>query len=288
MTHFTSIPGTLGNWILSACALGILSAAAWGQQPGVEKLLKGSDIGPQVKVQLRVIEISQTKLKRLGFSLEKIQGNAETKPGEVHKKSEKADDLFSKSQVVKENSETNKIIESLCKDHLAKVIVNSTLAPPSGKTVVYNLDPEPAASNPKKDAPAASDRPGTQVKLKAEATDDDAVRLEITFRASRPATAQAGGDAKKTPQALQVREFEMKAELQKDQVLILAGPTQVRIEAYNEGVPVVSEIPYLGALFRNVKEERNEVQMLVVVKPEVLPPHSAAAGHHHPSDGIRK
>ena len=156
--------------------------------------------------------------------------------------------------------------------------------PPSGKTIVYNIDNEPPAAKPKKDGPAPADRFGSQIKLKAEASGDQSVNLELSYRESQPVPKPTEAAGKKAGPGTQRAEFETKAELRKGQLLMLVGPVQIRMEVYNESVPVISEIPYIGATFRKVKEERNEIQLLVLVQPEIVPPHATAAGHR-PADG---
>jgi pilus assembly protein CpaC len=54
------------------------------------------------------------------------------------------------------------------------------------------------------------------------------------------------------------------------QTLAIAGLVQTRVEAQNRGLPVVSEVPYLGALFRRTKEQRNEIETLVLVTPQLV------------------
>jgi pilus assembly protein CpaC len=222
--------------------------------------------------------VSQTKLKRLGFDMSKLQAEPNAKPGVV----EKNDNLFSKFEVIEENGKTNGILEALCKDNLAKVLVNSNLAPPSGKTVVYNFDKDP------QDAKAAKDGRSAQVRLKAEILAEQHVRLELLYRGTQPAPAQTGVIVKKTSPGVQESTFMAKADLRSGQILILPGPLQIRMEAHNEGVPLISDIPYVGALFRKVKEDRNEVQLLVLVQPEIMPPRAAAAGHRPAESNVQR
>jgi pilus assembly protein CpaC len=45
---------------------------------------------------------------------------------------------------------------------------------------------------------------------------------------------------------------------------------QSRIEASNAGLPWASDLPYLGAAFRRVHEQRNEIELLILVTPELV------------------
>jgi pilus assembly protein CpaC len=56
-------------------------------------------------------------------------------------------------------------------------------------------------------------------------------------------------------------------ELRAGQTLALAGLLQIRTEAESVGLPVLSDVPYLGALFRANREVQNEVELLIMVTP---------------------
>ena len=43
-----------------------------------------------------------------------------------------------------------------------------------------------------------------------------------------------------------------------------------RVEAENAGLPWISEVPYLGAAFRRVNEQVNEIELLIMVTPELV------------------
>jgi len=45
---------------------------------------------------------------------------------------------------------------------------------------------------------------------------------------------------------------------------------QTRIEAENSGLPWISELPYVGVPFRKVNETVNEVELLMLVTPELV------------------
>ncbi|MCA9180038.1 MAG: hypothetical protein KDA51_01260, partial [Planctomycetales bacterium] len=68
------------------------------------------------------------------------------------------------------------------------------------------------------------------------------------------------------------RYLETAAELGAGQTLALAGLLQVKSETVNSGLPVLSEMPYLGALFRTTHEEQNEIELLITVTPNFAGP----------------
>jgi pilus assembly protein CpaC len=54
------------------------------------------------------------------------------------------------------------------------------------------------------------------------------------------------------------------------QTLALAGLIQNRVEAENKGLPIISDLPYLGVPFRRVEETNNEIELLIMVTPELV------------------
>ena len=58
--------------------------------------------------------------------------------------------------------------------------------------------------------------------------------------------------------------------MQAGQTLALAGLIQEKVEAENKGLPWISELPYIGAPFRRVQESVNEIELLIMVTPEIV------------------
>lgn len=66
------------------------------------------------------------------------------------------------------------------------------------------------------------------------------------------------------------RNVDTSVELQAGQSLALAGLLQNRVEAHNRGVPVLADLPGVGRFFSRVEEKANEVELLVIVTPELI------------------
>ncbi len=160
-------------------------------------------------------------------------------------------------------------LEALRQDDLAKILSEPTLVTVSGRPAYFEVGGEipyevsqglGAVSIEWKDY-------GTRVDFVPIVLGNGRLRLEVRPRVSevdntRSATSRAP--------AIKSREVDTGVELMAGQTLAIAGLVQTRIEAQNRGLPVVSEVPYLGALFRRVREERNEIETLVLVTPELV------------------
>ena len=72
------------------------------------------------------------------------------------------------------------------------------------------------------------------------------------------------------------RNTQTTVELQAGQTLAIAGLVEYLSEGSISGLPWISEVPYLGALFRNVHNQLNEIELLILVTPELVDPLNAS------------
>ena len=225
--------------------------------------------GEQVVVQVQIFEASLTKLQRLGFAMEKVTGDPNAKLI-----TDQTNGNAGSFSVINDGSEVQRLLEVLRKEKFVKVLAEPTLATISGRTVVFNAGGELSVPKRQPDGSVAIERQyGTVIKLTPE-VQGDKVHLAIHCRLAELDNGHLVRVGQQTVPGVRIREFDTREELTSGQTLVIRGLTQVRMEAYNEGVPWISEIPYLGALFRKVREERNEAGMFVLIRPEIVRPGS--------------
>jgi len=78
--------------------------------------------------------------------------------------------------------------------------------------------------------------------------------------------------------ALRTRWVDTAVEMRAGQTLALAGLIQNRVESVKVGFPYLSDIPFIGNVFGRTEEENSEVELLVIVRPQLvdaLDPHEA-------------
>jgi len=68
------------------------------------------------------------------------------------------------------------------------------------------------------------------------------------------------------------RSVDTGVELRAGQTLALAGLLQTRSQSRQRGVPFLMELPYAGALFRRTSNTEQEVELLIMVTPELIEP----------------
>lgn len=89
---------------------------------------------------------------------------------------------------------------------------------------------------------------------------DDRVRLEISQASHAEVTADAGQitQSSVTTQAV----------VRMGETVVIGGMINSRTEKRVEGWPLISEIPYLGSLFRYQKQDTREVETIFTIRPE--------------------
>ena len=54
------------------------------------------------------------------------------------------------------------------------------------------------------------------------------------------------------------------------QTLAIAGLVQNQVESTKSGIPWLMDLPYIGACFRKVTDQINEVELLIMVTPQLI------------------
>ncbi|MCA9099534.1 MAG: pilus assembly protein N-terminal domain-containing protein [Planctomycetales bacterium] len=236
----------------------------------------------QVLLQVKVMEVSRTKLRNLGVDLDFIFG----------------DDTFATSiagrdknillNVIDGNTDLLFEIEALRQDNLLKMLSEPKLLTVSGRPARFIVGGEVPILVPQSLGTVSIQFKefGTQLDFVPIVLGNARIRLEVRPRVSQIDETLAVSLNNITTPGFRVREIETGAELQAGQTLALGGLIEHRVEAETRKIPLLGEIPYAGALFRRVHEKVNEVELLVLVTPqlvEAMDPHEVPQGG--PGDG---
>jgi len=98
------------------------------------------------------------------------------------------------------------------------------------------------------------------------------IRLEVRPTVSEIDSARSVTIDSFTIPGLRKRFVDTAVEMKAGQTLALAGLIQKRTEAVNSGVPWLADLPYVGAGFRRVEEVTNEIELLILVTPQLVAP----------------
>ncbi len=214
-----------------------------------------------------------TKLRRLGYNLAKLQGKQDASLETVK------DAVIGRVSLVDDSAEAVRFLESLRKDNLARVIAEPSLATLSGCKAVFHSGgkiPLPKPEGRDGSTPIDWEEYGTQAELTPSVLGNHRLRLSVYFRVAELDNVHVTHLGNETVPGLRTRDFHTVVEMHDGQTFAFTGLNQVHVETSESGVPIASSIPYIGSAFKNVKEERNETAMFVLVRPEIVQPADAA------------
>jgi pilus assembly protein CpaC len=232
----------------------------------------------QAILHVKVIEVSRTKLRQMGFDWAQLSSNGNlvwsgvngllsTAAGAPFGGPGAAPDNTFKFNIGSANAFFG-VLNALRQDSLAKLVSEPDLTAISGRTA-YVLEGGEIGYQ------TTNAVTGTTVGFKEYGTRLDFVpvvlgngRLHIDVR-SRVSEIDAANSINGIP-ALKSREVETGVELRAGQTLAIAGLLEQKTEASVSGLPWISEIPYLGVPFSTKTFQTNEVELLVLITPQIV------------------
>ncbi|MEN6457322.1 MAG: type II and III secretion system protein family protein [Thermoguttaceae bacterium] len=236
----------------------------------------------QVLLHVKVMEVSRTKLRRLGFDWGKMTGsnNVVSSPsGLMTDVSSGSTGVFRTSSagtfafgIVDGASSFYGVLDALRQDDLMKILSEPTLVAVNGEKASFSSGGEIPVPEPQSLGTISISwkQYGTHVKFVPTVLGNGRIRLDVLPEISElDETRSFDINGTQVP-GIKNRYVKTTVELGAGQTLALAGLVQTVVEAENGGLPWISEVPYLGAAFRHVKENRNEIELLMMVTPELV------------------
>lgn len=230
----------------------------------------------EVLLHVKVMEVSRTKLRQLGFDFAKATNGTIVYSGiaglltAANPSGATANLGTFGVSTVEGASSFMGVLNAMRQDNLTKILAEPTLVTVSGRPAMFQVGGEFPILVPQSLGTSSVDfkKYGTQVDFVPIVLGNGRIRLEVRPRVSEIDESRNVTVGSSSVPGLRVREVETGVEMTAGQTLAIAGLVQTRVEAENLGLPFISEIPYLGAAFRRVREQRNEVELLILVTPE--------------------
>jgi pilus assembly protein CpaC len=163
-------------------------------------------------------------------------------------------------------------IDALRQNDLAKVLAEPVLTTVSGRPASFNVGGEFPILIPQGLGTVAVEfkQFGTRVDFVPLVLGNGNVRLEVRPQVSE-IDASRGVDLNGTRiPGLRSRWVDTAVEMRTGQTLALAGLIQQRVEAQTRGLPFLADIPWAGTFFRRNVENVNDIELLVMVRPELV------------------
>lgn len=233
-----------------------------------------------IQLETQIMEVSRTKLRELGIdwafgngndAISSTVGGLVTATGTTFGAS--GSETF-KLGVIENGSEFFSAVRALRQNNLVKVLASPTLTAVDGRPASFNSGGEIPIVVPAGLGQVAIQfrEFGTRLDFVAKVRGGGRIWLEVRPYVSEIDPSRAVRiDGIDVP-GLRSRFLETGVELGAGQTLALAGLLQVRTESINTGIPVLADIPWIGTFFRSVKEEQNEIELLITVTPNYAGP----------------
>ncbi len=251
------------------------------------KVLNNITVGgvQQVLLHLKVMEVSRTKLRELGFDWAQVSGsNVIRSSASGLLSSVSAASATTPVSVATSGAETMflavlsgtdaffGVLDALRQDNLMKILSEPTLITVSGRPAQFQVGGSFPILVPQSLGTVAIEYKdyGTQVDFVPIVLGNGYILLEVRPCVSEVDTSRSISLNGYTVPGLRQRRVDTGVEMLAGQTLAIAGLVQTRTESLRKGIPWVAEVPYIGALFRKVKEEANEVETLVLVTPQLV------------------
>ncbi len=232
----------------------------------------------QVLLHVKVMEVSRTKLRALGFDWTYLSGPTQIVSAAAGIISAASGDGGGtpvdssgnfRFNVVSGSSTFWGFLDAMRQDNMAKLLAEPTLVTVSGRPAYFQSGGEvPVTTGGGLGVPANTVyKPyGTQINFVPIVLGNGRIRLEVRPQVSEVDASRGLGDQP----AFRTRQVDTGVEMKAGQTLAIAGLIQNRVESERRGIPWVSELPYIGVAFRNTREEMNEVELIVLVTPELV------------------
>ena len=163
-------------------------------------------------------------------------------------------------------------VSALERDNLAKVIAEPKIVTVSGRPAYFNAGGELPIPVPQSLGTISIQwkRYGTQVDFVPIVLGNGNIRLEVRPRVSEIDPARSIVLNGNTVPALRVRETDTGVEMRSGQTLALAGLIQQRVESESRKIPYLGNLPVIGVAFRRNQDKLEEVELLIVVTPHLV------------------
>lgn len=232
-----------------------------------------------VLLHVKVLEVSRTKLRKLGLNwaaifngdyiVQNVNGMvnaAALASGAV------AGSTTAQFAIFSGNSQFNAFLDALRQNNLAKLLAEPTLVTVSGRPASFN-------SGGQVPVPVSAGLGVTSVRYREFGTTVDFVpivlgngKIRLEVRPEITEIAPDLADAVTGVPGFRSRRVDTGVEMKAGQTLALAGLIQRRVEAANTGIPFFADLPWAGAFFRQVNEQVNEIELLILVTPQFVDP----------------
>jgi pilus assembly protein CpaC len=247
----------------------------------------------QVTLRVRIAEMSRQVVRNLGINWQALGtiGSIAHLPALTLNLNANALVCAGTAGSICPGGNLNGIIDALAQDNLAHVLTEPNLTVMSGQTASFLVGGEFPVPIGQQGGQVTIDfkKYGITLSFLPTVFSDGRINIHVSPEVSQLTTTgavqlTAGNSTIQVP-ALLVRRAETTVELGSGESFAIAGLLQDNISQGVSGLPYLSDIPVLGAAFRQSTFQRTETELVIVVTPIIVRPVGDSASLHLPTDG---
>ena len=134
--------------------------------------------------------------------------------------------------------------------------IQNTIIPTQGSQVVYTIP--------------QVDEVGIFLDVTPQINEKGTVTMQIHPSISEKSKTSLSPDGKSSKPIIDVREVDSMIEVKNNQTVVIAGLIVDKIIETKRSVPLLGDIPYLGALFSFVSQEKKKTELVILITPFIL------------------
>ncbi len=188
----------------------------------------------------------------------------------------------------------NGTLDALAQDGLVRLLAEPNLTVMSGQKASFLVGgqfPVPIPAGPNSGVTITYKNFGVSLNFRPTVFSHDRIAIHVAPEVSQISDANAvtipAGNATFVVPSLTVSRAETTVQLGSGQSFAIGGLLQDTINDGAAGVPNVSNIPILGALFRNDQFSRQQTELVIIVTPIIVRPVDSPVALHVPAQGYR-
>lgn len=291
------LEGDVPSPAAAARAAALALAAAGGKAGGVINQLR-VPMATQVNLRVRVAEVSRSLAREIGFNFDIFgqiggfnlgvaTGRQIVDPtGQLLRDASGASSLGATRRT--DSLDMNAVIDALEQDGLVSILVEPNLTARSGETASFLSGGEfPIPVNQNLNGIVIEfKRFGVSLDFTPTVLDGGRIALKVRPEVSELNEAASVEIRDIRVPGLSVRRAETTVELGSGQSFAIAGLLRASQSNNIRAVPFLSDIPVLGALFRSVRFQRQETELVIIVTPYLVEPAASPAHLAIPNQAV--
>jgi len=230
-------------------------------QREIAALRESTQTPEQISVQVKLVEINRTKLRKMGVDWSTFNNGQPTQTDLAGLLGANPTTAAKTSPGISFEGNVDPavigVITALERRNVSRVLASPTIVVMSGRPGKLHVGSEIAIPSPSSPGGVHTQKCDTEVDLTAEAVGNNRVRIQVQPRVSEPVVSSVVNQNGETMPALSVRQLDTAFETEFGKTTIMSGMVQERTEATVDG-------------FGRRSEEKQEIALMLIVTPQIV------------------